>query len=237
MLVLDHGGTDGDGQIHVALKAQIADGAGVDAPLEWLQFVNDFHRPNLGGAGDGARREGGLQDIQRIQPVLQFAFDVGHNMHHMRITLDDHVFGELDGTHLGDAAAVVATEVKQLRMFGALFLIGQQLSRQCGILFRRGAAFAGAGDRPDGNAIAFQSHENFRRSADDMKVFEIEVEHVGRGVQAAQGAIERHRIGLERLGHALREHDLHHIAFSDVALGPEHRVLECRFADQRNRRF
>ena len=137
---------------------------------------------------------------------------------------------------LSDAAAVVAPEVEQLGVLGAFLLVGQQFGSQCGILFRRGAALAGTGDWADGDAVAFEADEDFRRSADDMEILEIEVEHVGRRVQAAQRAVERHRAGVERLGHALREDDLHDVAFGDVVLGFEYGLLERCFAEGGNGR-
>ena len=44
-------------------------------------------------------------------------------MHHVRVALDDHVLGELDGADPGDAAAIIAPEVEQLGVLGA-FLLG-----------------------------------------------------------------------------------------------------------------
>ena len=49
---------------------------------------------------------------------------------------------------LGDAADVVAAEVEQLQVLGALLLVGQQFGGQRLVLRWRGAALARAGDRP-----------------------------------------------------------------------------------------
>jgi hypothetical protein len=45
------------------------------------------------------------------------------------------------------------------------------------------------------------------------------------------------RAGRERLGHALREHDLHDVAVLDVLLGPAHGFLEGGFTEDRDGRL
>jgi len=122
-------------------------------------------------------------------------------------------------------------------VLGALLLVGQQFGGQRRIFFRGDAALAGAGNRPDGDAITFEAHQNLRRGADDMEILEIEVEHVGRRVEAAQRAVERQWAGVEGFGHALREDDLHDVALGDVFLGFQHGLLEAGFTEDRNRRL
>src|SRR5688572_17950845 len=46
--VLDDRGAQRDGHVHVAVKAQVADRARVDAALHRLQLVDDLHRAHLG---------------------------------------------------------------------------------------------------------------------------------------------------------------------------------------------
>ncbi len=124
--VLDHRGADGDGQVHVAVEAEITDRAGIDAALGRLQFVDDFHGPHLGRAAHRAGRESRLQHRDRIQPGLQLAFDVGDDVHHMRIALDDHVLGDLHAADLATRPDIVAAEVHQHHVLGALLGIGEQ---------------------------------------------------------------------------------------------------------------
>jgi hypothetical protein len=69
-----------------------------------------------------------------------------------------------------------------------------------------------------------------------VEVLEVEIEHVGRRVEAAQRAVQRQRAGGEGLAHALRQHDLHDVAVDDVLLGAAHRVLEGLLAEARHRR-
>ena len=44
---------------------EVADGPGVHAPAVGLEFVDDLHRPDLGGAGDRAAGEQGADDVDR----------------------------------------------------------------------------------------------------------------------------------------------------------------------------
>jgi hypothetical protein len=91
------------------------------------------------------------------------------------------------------AADVVAAEVEQHQVLGALLGVGQQLGGQRLVLLDGGAALARAGDRPHGDVAVLEPHQDLRRGADDVEVLEVEVEHVGRGVQRAQRAVERQR--------------------------------------------
>ena len=122
-------------------------------------------------------------------------------------------------------------------MLGALLFVGQQFDRQGGVLLRCHTTLARAGDRPHRDAFALEADQNLRRGADDVVVLEIEIEHVGRRVQAAQRAVERQRAGAERLGHALREHDLHDVALGNVILGLAHGLLESGLAEHRHGRL
>jgi hypothetical protein len=83
--------------------------------------------------------------------------------------------------------------------------------------------------------LVFEPHQDFGRGADDVEIPEVEIEHVGRGVQRAQRAVERQRARREGLAHALREHHLHDVAIDDVLLGAAHRGLECLLAEFRYR--
>ena len=67
------------------------------------------------------------QHVDRGQSRLQLALDVGHDVHHVRIALDHHLLGHAHAAGLRDAADVVAAEVDQHHVLGALLRVGQQL--------------------------------------------------------------------------------------------------------------
>ena len=64
-----------------------------------------------------------------------------------------------------------------------------------------------------------------------MEITRVHIKHVRRRVQRAQAAIQRQRVRVKRFLHALRQHDLHNVAFGDVVLGLEHGGLEGGFAE------
>ena len=68
-------------------------------------------------------------------------------MHDVRVGLDDHEALDLDDAVLADAAEVVAAEVDEHHVLGALLLVGEQLVADRAVLLERRAARAGAGDR------------------------------------------------------------------------------------------
>ncbi len=148
-------------------------------------------------------------------------------MHHMRVTLDDHLVGELHAAHFSDAAHVVATQIDEHEMLGKLLRIGEQVLLQ-GLVFRFvGPALARAGDGAHGDRAVFQAHQDLRRGADHVEALQVQVIHVGRWIHTAQCAVEIQRPGLERNGQALRQHHLHDVAVGDVLAGAADRVLEA----------
>ena len=147
-------------------------------------------------------------------------------MHHLAEALDEELIGDLDAADLGDAADIVAAEIEQHQMLGALLRIGEQLLLQRLVLVRRGAAPPRAGDRADGDLPPAGLDQDFRAGAGDGESAAIEKEQVRRRIDAPQGAIKRKRRKRERRLEALRQHDLEDVAGGDVFLGPQHHALE-----------
>src|SRR5690606_41193077 len=120
--------------------------------------------------------------------VVQFAAHVGHQVHDVGIALDGHGVRDLDRAGLGNAADVVAGQVDEHDVFGALLRVGQQLLFQAQIFFLGGAALARAGQGADGDGFAgaavlefaVLAHQDFRRGAHDVERVEVPVVHVGR---------------------------------------------------------
>ena len=69
-----------------------------------------------------------------------------------------------------------------------------------------------------------------------MEITEVEIEHVRRRVEGAQGAVQRQRLFLERPRQALRNLHLHDVAVENVLLAPGHRFEKGLLADARARR-
>src|SRR6478609_3512454 len=60
--VLEDDGAEGNAGVAVAVEAEVADGAGVDAAFAFFEAVDDLHGADFGGAADGAGGEGGAHD-------------------------------------------------------------------------------------------------------------------------------------------------------------------------------
>ena len=96
---------------------------------------------------------------------------------------------------LADAAEVVAPEIDQHDVLGALLLVALQLLGQAQILLLVPPARPRAGDRMRLDAPPFDAHEHLRRRADDGETAHADEIHVGRRVHVPQRAIDRERIG------------------------------------------
>ena len=99
----------------------------------------------------------------------------------------------------------------------------------------RSSAASAAGVAPRGRVpamgrsvggAAFEPHVHLGRRADEVErvgatgqAGEVEEEHVGRRVQAAQAAVDVERLRAGLPGEALRKHDLEDVAGRDVLLG------------------
>ena len=145
----------------------------------------------------------------------------------MRIALNHHLVGQAHAAGLADAANVVAPQVDQHQMLGALFRIGQQFGLKRGIFGCVVTTATRAGNRAHGDFFIFQTHQNFRRRADHLHLAQIKEEHVRRGIQPTQGAVQIQRRRGKGNAHALRKHHLHYITGGDVFLGLVHRVLKA----------
>ena len=235
--VLDDGGADGDGRVHVAPPADVTDRAGIDVALDRFEFANDFQRADLRRTADGAGGKGGLQDIGEGGAGLQLALHLRHDMHHVRVAFDLETIGHDHAAGFGDAANIVAAQVDQHKVLGALLRIGQQFDFQRNVFGMRGAARAGAGDRAHGNLAVLHAHQDFRRAADHLGTVKVEEIHVGRRIERAQCAIHIHRPRAERHAHALAQHDLEDVASTDVFLHRLHGFHETVAGEAGNEIF
>ena len=81
----------------------------------------------------------------------------------MAVIFENEAVGHLDRADLGDAADIVAAEIEQHQMLGALLGIGEKLLGQGAVLGRRLAAPPRAGDRPDGHLAVAHPDQDFGR--------------------------------------------------------------------------
>ena len=108
-----------------------------------LQLVNDLHGADLRRARNGAGGKARDQGIDGVIFAVERALDIGNDVHHLAVVLEDELVGDLDRAHLGDAAHVIAAEIEQHQVLGALLGIGQQFRGQRPVLGWRERRAAG----------------------------------------------------------------------------------------------
>ncbi len=132
-----------------------------------------------------------------------------------------------------DPAEVVAAEVDQHDVLGALLRIGQQFLLETQILLGSRPAWPGPGDRAHLDPAPLLAHQHFRGGADHPGVVELQEEHVGRRVDHAQGPVDVEGVDIELPGEALGEHHLDDVAGPHVLLAALHGRLEIGAAEIR----
>src|SRR6266516_2660620 len=149
-------------------------------------------------------------------------------MHDLAVALDEELFGDFDAANFGDPPDIVAAEIEQHEMLGALLGIGEEFGFECLILARRCATWPGAGDRTDRHDATGGLHHDFRTGSGDCETAEIEKIKIWRWIDAAQSAIKRKRRQRERQRETLRQYDLKNVSGGDILLSAHHHALVFR---------
>ena len=158
---------DRDAEVEVAGEVEVADRAAVEPAPRRLERADDLHRADLRRARERAGRK---RRDERVEPIAAFgelALDARHQVHDVRVALERHELRHAHAADLRDAADVVAAEVHEHDVLGALLLVAPQLLGQPLILVRRRAAPPRAGDRVRLDVPALDAHEHLGRGADD----------------------------------------------------------------------
>ena len=119
-------------------------------------------------------------------------------MHHVAVVLDGHELLHLDASVLAHAPEVVAAQVDEHHVLGALLLIGEQLGGHGPVLVGVGPAGAGTGDRTRADAAAVDGDQRLGTGAGDLEVPEVQEVHIGAGVDRPQAAVDRERLDRHR---------------------------------------
>src|SRR3546814_108197 len=125
---LDLRAADQDVQVQVAVAVQPAHRAGVGAAADALQFGDDLHAAHLGAAGDGAAGEHGADHAAGRGVGAQAPAHVADDVVHVRVAFHAHQFVDLDAAGHAYAAQVVALQVDQHHVLGALLGVADQLA-------------------------------------------------------------------------------------------------------------
>src|SRR6185436_11947954 len=207
---------DGNAAIQIAVEAEVADATAVRAARGLLKLGNNLHCANLGRTAERAGRKGRSHEVEWRASGAESAFDLRHDVHDVTVALDDHQVFDLHAAEIAHAPDVVAGQINQHHMLGPFLGVGQQLSFERGVLGRRLATPARAGDGPDLDLAVLTADMNLRRRAYEGHAVQLEQKHVGRGIDAASGAVDVDGRRLDRRAEALRANDLDDIASGNV---------------------
>ena len=103
-------------------------------------------------------------------PSRELARHLRREVHHVAVALERHQLVDVLGAERGDPADVVAGEVDEHHVLGALLRVLAQLGRQAAVVLVGAAPLAGAGDRPRDHRAVEQLHHRLGRRADDREL-------------------------------------------------------------------
>src|SRR6516165_9203649 len=92
----------------------------------------------------------------------QSFLDIRHDVHDLAVALNEELVCHFDGAYLGNPADVVAAEIEQHEVLGALLGIGEEFGFKRQIFARRSAAWPRAGDRTNSDNPAGGLDHDFR---------------------------------------------------------------------------
>lgn len=217
--VLEDGRADRDRRVGIAGEVEVADDAAVGAAARHLELTDDLHGAQLRRSRQGARREARHRHVQARDAGPDDPGDGGLEVHDVRIAADVHEPGDGDGARHADTAEVVASEVDEHEVFGALLLVGEQLIGQAAVLGLVPAPRAGAGDRVGRRDPVLDGDEGLGAGADQVEARQAQQEEIGAGVRDAQLAVDVEGRGGDRHVEALGGHHLEDVAGPHVLLG------------------
>ena len=97
----------------------------------------------------------------------------------MRVALERHVGRHLHAAVGRDAADVIASQIDEHHVLGALLLVALQLLGEPHVLFLAAPPRPRAGNRMRFDATPFDAHQHLRRGADDRPPAHADEIHVG----------------------------------------------------------
>ena len=192
-----------------------------------LVLRDKLHGANLGGTTKSSGREGVDKCLDGVSTLVEFATDTADEVDDVRVVLD--VLVVVDVHTVAVAAQVVAGQVDQHHVLGVLLRVVAQEFGTLAVSLGVARALRCAGNRVDvsveGSSVravghTFDAAVRLRRGAEDAETAEVEVEEVGRGIDAAQGAVEFEVITLVVLDETAREYNLEDVATQAVLDAP-----------------
>ena len=137
---------------------------------------------------------------------------------HRAVGLDREQVGDLDRADLGHAAEIVAQQIDDHQVLGALLLVHGEPGREARVLARRASARRRALHRPGRHVLALAPEEQLGREREHVELARVDQRAIGDPLLAPERGVERDRIALEGEVVFQREVDLIDVAGGDVVL-------------------
>mmetsp|Transcript_11421 Transcript_11421/g.32079 ORF Transcript_11421/g.32079 Transcript_11421/m.32079 type:complete len:387 (-) Transcript_11421:104-1264(-) len=154
----------------------------------------------------------------------------------MGVALDPHQGVHLHGSRLTNSVDIVPTQIHKHNMFGDFLGIAEQLLLEGQVLHARLSPGSSSGDRVSGELSSSALHfkQALRRRSNDLKIVQINVEHVRRGVQRPQLAIHMKRMRRSLAIQPLGWDSLDYISRRNLLLQLGNHALVPRLTDIRD---
>ena len=212
-----------DRRVEIAVVAEVADRAAVQAAALALRRGDQLHRPDLGSTREGARREHRPQRIERVEVRLEAALDVRHEMEDVAVALDLHVLADGHGAGPRDPPQIVPPEVDEHDVLRSFFRVALELLGEDPVVRVGRATRSRARDRVGRQLVALDLEEELRARTDDLERRRPDEEQVRARVDATEGAVEGdpvERLASGRVGRQVErlapgEDDLNGLSGSD----------------------
>ena len=148
----------------------------------------------------------------------------------MGIALHFHIAFQVHGAGAGHPAQVVAAQVHQHDVLGALLGVVVQFGGQAGVFQIVGPAPARARNGRKLQLPRRATHHDLRRGSQQGDFRKAHIKHVGRSVKTPHAPVELKGIAREGGGKTHRRHHLDGLALAEHLLDAAHKVLVALFA-------
>src|SRR5262249_54702959 len=123
--IFQHGTSQRDAGIKIAVKPEIADCACVTAAPGVLQFADDLHGTDFWRAGNGPGGKRRSDNVRGGGTGARTAGYIRNDVHDVAVTLDFHHLGDANRTELRISADIISCEIDKHDVFRAFLWIGK----------------------------------------------------------------------------------------------------------------
>ena len=149
-------------------------------------------------------------------------------MHHVGIALHIHQVFHLHRTILAHPAEIIATQINQHHVLGALLLIVPHLLFKAQVFGLVAPARVRARDGPIFQLASRYAHQHLRRGTENLGLSHPQKVKVWRRIHLSQGAVKIEWLDARDKIEPLRKHDLKNVARGNVLLAALYASQEFR---------